>query len=168
MIDLDWGDGRHKFALPIGQLRELQTKCDAGPGKILRGFFEHSDEGKMPKRENYQLGLADPQYRSDISRYQLLKVLGGDWRIDQIRETIRLGLIGGGMAPTAAHLLVSTYIDATSRDLLHSKEVATEILMKALVGDPDDPVGKKPADQTTPETAGSPGPLSSDGAPSSE
>lgn len=130
-IDLDWGDGHHKFALPIGQLRELQDKCDAGPNRILQ------------------------------------RLSGIDWRIDDIREVMRLSLIGGGMKPTDAHLLCVRYVD--NRPLMESRLHAQAILLKALVGDPDDPVGKNQADQpTTPATEKSPGPPSSDGAQSSE
>ena len=130
-IELDWGDGRHKFALPIGQLRELQDKCDAGPNRILQ------------------------------------RLSGVDWRIDDIREVMRLGLIGGGTKPTDAHLMCVRYVD--NRPFMESRLHAQAILMKALVGDPDDPVGKKPADQeTTPATDVSPGPLSSDGVLSSD
>lgn len=30
-VDLEWGDGTYPFALPLAQLEELQTLCDAGP-----------------------------------------------------------------------------------------------------------------------------------------
>jgi len=114
-VELIWGDGPQRFRLPVGQLRELQDKCDAGPARIL-------------------------------SR------LGGiDWQIDDIRETIRLGLIGGGALPTAAYTLVKRYIDDRDGGLMESRQHAQIILMKALVGDPSDPVGE-PATEETPPT----------------
>lgn len=113
-IELVWGDGPQRFRLPIGQLRELQDKCDSGPGRILA-----------------RLG-------------------GIDWKIDDIRETIRLGLIGGGKTPTEAYTLVSRYIDARDGGLMESRQHAQIILMKALVGDQSDPVGEHPKAGTTP------------------
>lgn len=111
-LELEWGDGEHKFALPIGQLRELQDKCDAGPNRILQ------------------------------------RLSGVDWRIDDIREVMRLSLIGGGMKPTEAHTLCVRYVD--NRPMLESRLHAQAILMKALVGDPTDIVGKKEADPANP------------------
>jgi hypothetical protein len=34
-IDLTWAGGEHNFALPIGLLRALQQRCDAGPQWVL-------------------------------------------------------------------------------------------------------------------------------------
>lgn len=113
-LELEWGDGLHKFALPIGQLRELQDKCDAGPSRILQ------------------------------------RLMGVDWKIDDIREVVRLGLIGGGMKPVEAHVLCGRYVD--SRPFMESRLHAQAILMKALVGDPTDQVGKKVADPAAPTT----------------
>lgn len=30
-IEIDWSDGTYGFALPLAQIEELQTLCDAGP-----------------------------------------------------------------------------------------------------------------------------------------
>jgi hypothetical protein len=92
-----------------------------------------------------------------------------DWQIDDIRETIRLGLIGGGKTPSEAHTLAVRYFD--ERPPLESRPVAQVILMQALVGVPDDVVGKAEAETapTNPEstpTEGSPSPPSTDGEPS--
>lgn len=106
----DWADGERTFRLPIGQLRELQDKCAAGPLQIL---------GRL----------------SD-----------GTWRVDDVRETIRLGLIGGGATPTDALVLVHRYVDA--RPLLENTALAQSILLVALMGNPDDKVGKPPAGKT--------------------
>lgn len=131
LIEMVWGDGPQRFDLPIGQLRELQDKCDVGPQRLLA-----------------RLGSQD-------------------WRIDDIRETIRLGLIGGGKNPTEAYLLVKRYIDDRRGGLMESRSHAQVILMKALVGDPSDPVGE-PLTAETPEqeTAGSSSATSTDGEPS--
>lgn len=63
------------------------------------------------------------------------------WEVDDIRETIRLGLIGGGMKPTEALVLVIRYIDEPLR-LMDNVPVALEVLGAALVGVPGDQPGK--------------------------
>lgn len=79
------------------------------------------------------------------------------WRVDDLRETIRLGLIGGGMEPLEALALVRRYVD--ERPLLESVEPSFRILMAALVGQADDQVGngeaENPPQETTP-VSGSP------------
>lgn len=77
------------------------------------------------------------------------------WRVDDLREVIRLGLIGGGMEPLDALALVKRYVDA--RPLLESVEPAWRIIMAALVGPGDDRPGKAAAEA---ETTGSDSPPS--------
>lgn len=127
-IVLAWGDGEHRFRLPIGQLRELQDKCSAGPAEILG------------------------------------RIRMGSWRIDDLRETLRLGLIGGGMKPVDALLLVQRYVDA--RPYAESAQPAYEVLAAALFGPEEAPgKGEAPASE---ETDGSPSAPSTEVAPSSD
>lgn len=66
------------------------------------------------------------------------------WRVQDVRETIRLALIGGGMAPLEALARVKRYVD--SRPLLESIEPAVAALGAALVGPvEDDAPGKQTA-----------------------
>lgn len=67
----------------------------------------------------------------------------GQWRLNDIRETIRLGLIGAGMSPTDAMSLVQNFVDAGP--LKHYVLVAYAILQAHIVGSipEDDPVGKR-------------------------
>lgn len=104
-LTMDWGDGEHRFRLAIGQLRELQDKCGAGPAEILR------------------------------------RITDGTWRIDDLRETLRLGLIGGGMQPVKALVLVQRYVDV--RPLMESVPPAQSVLLAALVGPPGPQPGKE-------------------------
>lgn len=114
-IELDWADGTHVFNVaPLGQILELQDKCDAGPAEI-----------------------AD-------------RLRNGKWRANDVRETLRLGLIGGGMDPVNALTLVRRYVD--ERPWKENVHVALVVMLAALVGVPGDEVGKKPADQTETET----------------
>jgi hypothetical protein len=39
-VTFDWADGTFTFRLGIGQIRELQEKCDAGPSVVLRRLAE--------------------------------------------------------------------------------------------------------------------------------
>src|SRR5215207_6058651 len=52
------------------------------------------------------------------------------WRVDDVRETVRLGLIGGGLEPIKSLSLVKHYID--DRPLMESISTAQAILMVAL------------------------------------
>lgn len=133
-VSLAWADGEHRFRLAIGQLRELQEKCDAGPAWIL--------------------------YRLQSRQ----------WRVDDIRETLRLGLIGGGMSPMDALGLVARYVD--ERPLQENVAPAMAVLMAALVGVPEEPVGKPEAAETEAgsrpsSAAASASPRSTEPAPSS-
>lgn len=62
----------------------------------------------------------------------------GAWRIDDYRETIRLGLIGGGMEPAKAMRLVMTYVD--ERPAVESILAAQAILMPFIFGTSDEKV----------------------------
>lgn len=64
----------------------------------------------------------------------------GSWKLNDIRETIRLGLIGGGMKPEDAMLRVKRSVDANP--LAASVLVAYQVINAVIVGVPDDPVGK--------------------------
>lgn len=103
-ITLNWGDGEHIFRLRIGELIELQEKCDAGPAFILE--------------------------RLATSR----------WKVQDIRETIRLGLVGGGLEPIKALTLVKRYVD--ERPLQENVNHAYVIVAAAIVGAEEEPLGK--------------------------
>lgn len=65
------------------------------------------------------------------------RLQSGAWKVEDVRETVRLGLIGGGMSPTDAFKMVLRYVD--ERPLLESVLVAEAVLSAALVGTPDEP-----------------------------
>lgn len=114
-IPIVWGDGEHEFNIAkIGQIFELEEKCDAGISEIFTRLRE--------------------------SR----------WKLNDVRETIRLGLIGGGKTPVDALKLTKRYVD--ERPLLESVQVALAIHMAAMIGVPGDEVGKPQAEGTATET----------------
>lgn len=101
-IDLAFADGTYRFALGLAQIRELQTKCGAGLGEIYARVIQ----GRVPDQ------LAEPGGgHPAFARYTL----------DDLYETIRQGLIGGGQAmvdgaevtvgPMRANELVQRYLE---------------------------------------------------------
>jgi len=130
-ITFAWADGKnYKFALPIGQLEELQEATGAGPEELLHRLtiLPAEQGGAM---ESIRLGLLRPGPRD-------------------LREILRLGLIGGGTKPDRAAIMVSRYVDGRPR--LESYLPARLVLSAAIVGVPGDPVGKSDAGETTPPT----------------
>lgn len=77
------------------------------------------------------------------------RISDGKWKINDVRETIRLGLIGGGMTPDASLKLVQRYVD--DRPWAESVPVAMVVLMAAIVGVPGDPLEKKQETERTKE-----------------
>jgi len=55
-IDFEWADGTYRFNLPIAQLDELQTRCDAGPMVILQRL-QHGVWRWQDVYETLRLGL---------------------------------------------------------------------------------------------------------------
>lgn len=77
----------------------------------------------------------------------------GDWRVEDISEIIRLGLLGADkdMKPSRATDLVRRYVK--ERPPLENHTLAVAILTTALLGAPEEPVGEpEAASQTEPLT----------------
>lgn len=77
----------------------------------------------------------------------LRRMVNGEWRVDDLRETIRLGLIGGGLPNSEAGPLVAKVFD--QHPLIDFRETAYRIIGAALVGPEDDQPGEL-AGVTTP------------------
>ena len=87
--------------------------------------------------------LRELQDKTGTGPFQVLKrLLDGSWRVDDAREILRLGLIGGGMKPIDALVLCKRYVD--DRPLMESIAPAQVILGRALIGNTDESVGKSP------------------------
>lgn len=108
LVRLDFGDDEHAFRLRIGELRELQELCDAGPPVVFA-----------------RLGSAS-------------------YRVEDVRETIRLGLVGGGMKAVDAMRLVRRYVDEIPAWAANAS-LAYIILGASLFGPEDEAVGKPKA-----------------------
>lgn len=84
----------------------------------------------------------------------LRRMAAGDWRVDDLLETIRLGLAGAGMENKQAGPMVLRLMDI--HPLTEFRETAYRILGAALVGVEGDPVGEKqPATGATGENGNS-------------
>jgi Phage tail tube protein, GTA-gp10 len=123
-VTLTFGDDEYPFRIAFGQWRELQESVNKPRLEI----------GEPP---------AGPM--------TLLRALGegNAWPFD-VREVIRLGLIGGGMKSDRALVLVKRYVE--SRPHYESMLTARVVLHCAMFGPPDDPVGKEPTPASEPET----------------
>lgn len=88
----------------------------------------------------------------------------GAWNVDDYRETLKQGLIGGGKTPNDAEKLVKQHCD--ERPAKESILPATCVLLSWINGAPKATVGKKKAPRKTTETTTAP--TVSTSAPSTE
>lgn len=115
---LDWADGTYRFRLGIEQLAELQEKTSAGPWYV-----------------QWALGIAVPSLAVGAAPPR-------DLEVSFVTDTIRLGLIGGGMEAVAAMKKVEAY--AGPGQLTESISTAYAVIGVALQGAPEDEPAKKP------------------------
>ena len=89
--------------------------------------------------------LKELQDAVDAGPYYILESLfKNTWRVEFVRETIRCGLIGGGMSAPDAIRMVRTYVeDVESYPLQTNVIIAAAILNAALLGAPEEDDGKK-------------------------
>jgi hypothetical protein len=122
-----WGDAERTFRLGIGEWRKIQETCDAGPAEIAARLAKWA---------------AMRQRAPAVGFLDLLAAGGlGNWRVDDVREPLYRGLIGGGMSPTAAGFLMRDLFD--ERPLTENVALALEIVLASLVGPEDEPVGEQ-------------------------
>lgn len=122
-IELAFADGVYLFRLGLAQVAELQTKCDAGLGRIF---------GRVIKGR-YTIETTGESFGNPVE---------ADWRQEDIVETIRLGLIGGGRGvvdeqpvtvdPFKARWLVDNYV--AGRPRVEGWNIAAAVLSATVVG----------------------------------
>lgn len=136
-----------------------------GSGKIRIAWADDEHEFRLGLGE-----LRELQDKTGAGPLELHRRIGtGVWRVDDLRETIRLGLIGGGKTPPDALKLVARYVDA--RPLAESVGPAARILFAAIMGPENDPLGKMMAADDPAQngqTVSSPSPPFTEQAPRSE
>lgn len=96
-VTTDWADGTYTFRLTVSRAIELEQKCGAPFGTVLRRLES-----------------------------------GRDFYVNDVRETVRLGLIGGGTKPDDAVRLVRLYVD--ERPLAENMPLARLILLGIMFG----------------------------------
>jgi len=126
-ITLVLGDAEHRFRIAYGQWRELQESINKPRLEI--------GQPVIGPRDLFLLLLDKNAWAHDV------------------REVIRLGLIGGGMKPDRALVLVKRHLEGNQPWFL-CNELARQVLQVAMFGPPDDQVGKDatPAAPETPAT----------------
>lgn len=77
--------------------------------------------------------------------FLLGRITGSQWFVDDIIDTIRLGLVGGGMSEKDATALTNRVFTENTPVLYRSMLLAVRILKDAVMGDPEDPVGDDPS-----------------------
>ncbi len=77
------------------------------------------------------------------------RVLTGAFRAADVRETIRLGLLGAGTSPEEAAALVAVYVDG--RPVYETYGLAVDILNRALFGQPKSGVSDPLLKSASPE-----------------
>lgn len=134
-ITLLWGDGENRFRYAIRAWRELQEKVNG-------------------RRHAMGLELIGPMTL-------LMDVRSGNAWPDDVRDILRIGLVGGGLSIAQAHRKLVNYFDETP-PYAHNL-VAFKVLEAGLIGDPNDEIELKKKTETTPTE-----PSRSDSAPSME
>jgi hypothetical protein len=127
-IDLEFADGSYTFALPLPQIDELQRKCREASG-------EPSGIGTIFKR------VMTGQVQLENGGVVLVPG-SADFYILDVVETIRQGLIGGGVGtvdeqevkvtPALANRLIQNYV--LTKPLMDSWSLAASILVAVVMG----------------------------------
>lgn len=82
------------------------------------------------------------------------RLMSGQWRMGDISNTIRLGLIGGGLEPDKALAFVRDYVEC--RPPMESLALAQGVLGVALQGAPDEAPGEQEGEETGSNSTTSP------------
>lgn len=138
-VEIFVGDAVYKCRLGIGEYRELQQKVNG-------------------RRIEMGLNPIGPTTLANLLR-------ANDAWPDDVRDVLRIGLVGGGMKPPDAHRLLVTHFDG--KPPLPYYLPAFTVLMAAFVGVPGDEIASKKKRKRKP-TGRSSSPTSTPTAPSSD
>lgn len=146
-IDLKFADGEYKFALGLAQIQEIQRACDAGIGAVYARVLQ---------------GRVASDVTVGHSGYAA-------YRLEDIVETVRQGLIGGGeglvdgqvvkVSSLRANELVDRYLHAMP--LAEQWNLAAAILFAKIEGyapAAGDGAGAEKKSPTTTDDLTTPGP----------
>lgn len=130
-ITLEFGGEERVFRLALGQWRKVQEKCDAGPAELLARLA--------------------PMFAARRQQLNMAQIMGngllGTWRVDDVREVILQGLLGGDTPGPKALELVKDWVD--ERPIFESVEIAYQVVLASVFGVEDEkPVGESQAAPT--------------------
>lgn len=125
-VTLPWGDRDRTFRLRIGEWRKVEAKTGAGPEEIAARL--------APTVTALDNGVS-------LLSAAAMGVIG-KWRVDDVREVILQGLLGGDetLGPVTAAKLVQDWVD--ERPLRENVLVAFTIVMASIGGVPSEPPGE--------------------------
>lgn len=110
-------------------------------------------------RHLFRLGLGELRSLQELCKMGPFgiynRLLDGTFRLEDAIETVRLGLIGGGLTPAQAYQLCEAHVHPPV-PLAETALLAKGILMVAMVGSPEDPVGKVAAEAPGMDISSSP------------
>lgn len=144
-----WGDEERTFRLGVGEWRKVQETCDAGPAEIAGRLSVWA----AARRRNPNASFLDLLAAGAL----------GSWRVDDIREPLYRGLIGGGMDPTAAGRLLRELHD--ERPLTENIGLALDVVLASIVGPGDETVGEPSGARPTTTKSASRSPVKSSASP---
>jgi hypothetical protein len=127
------GAEQRTFRLGLGEVRAIEEKCDAGLPELV---------GRLaPVMQLRRLEGAAPGDRQSLLWAAIAQGAFGRWRVDDYREPIYRGLIGGGETPTMAGAIVMAEVD--DHEPLPFCLLAIEIMMAVLMPPDDEALGEK-------------------------
>lgn len=136
-VQLEFGDGRYLFRLTLAGVDEIQRKCKAGMGEVYSRVLA----GRYVAPGGADFG----------------NPLEGKWRIEDLIEIIRQGLIGGGegladekpvkVDALVANAMIERYVNP--QPYAKAWSIAAAICMACIEGmdDPDEHPVKKNSEQ---------------------
>lgn len=130
-IEEPFGGEDRRFRVAIRELRLIQAKCAAGPPELARRLAR----GVLQRRATPNATALE------------LSVRGmGEWNVDDVREPILQGLVGGGLSPNDAANLVREFIDDRGfKGLFENVELALTLVIAGVATPEADPLGEPPA-----------------------
>jgi hypothetical protein len=138
-VTLPWADGDYRFRLGVGELELLQEATDCGPYVLADRFRTRPRAVRLSDAPLIGADGAEVLIASDgeVNPPVVLPPLCSQ---KEIRETLRLGLIGGGTKSTDALKLVRAYVD--DRPIEDNRVIAMLVVQAALYGAPEEQVGE--------------------------
>jgi len=107
---------------------------------MIRKFFGDGERDfALPSKMILELQAKTNAGFGDLLR----RAMAGTYRFEDITETIRLALIGGGTSPADAARLVATYAEAEGRPFAEAHMLALDILTDRYAG--SQPAEQEPA-----------------------